>query len=161
MKKITLMIALMIVIMGQNGVSTAQTSNLKNETAAAASVQNGNEPAGSSEVEVKDYKPRQKDKDPFQVLVTPPAPVVIPQPVKNDNVKPPLPEVQPLPLKVTFIVGGSNRRFANIDLNNKVNQYTDGEQEESGLFKVIEVLDRTVKVWDSRVNKERTLNLNE
>ena len=161
MKKITLIIALMIVIMGQNGISIAQNVDLKNETAASASVQNGNKPAGSSEVEVKDYKPRQKEKDPFQVLVTPPAPVVIPQPVKNDNVKPPITEIQPLPLKVTFIVGGSNRRFANIDFNNKVNQYTDGEQEESGLFKVIEVLDRTVKVWDSRVNKERTLNLGE
>lgn len=160
MKKIVLIVSITLAFLSYGNFAHAQ-SGLNDEADAKSVIGNENDIKASAEVEVKDYKPRQNNKDPFQALIAPPTPVVTPAPVKEDIGRPPVKEIQPLPLKVTFVVGGPNRKFANICLNDRVNQYTDGEQEESGLFKVIEILDRSVKIWDSRLNKERLLNLGE
>jgi hypothetical protein len=87
--------------------------------------------------------------------------VVVPQdPSKSDiKVKHPAPVIEPLPIKVTFIVGSSHRKFATLCLHDKVYQMTDGDGEKSGLFQVIEVQDGFVKLFDSRIQKERTIKL--
>lgn len=110
----------------------------------------------------REYSEKVKDKDPFRALVTPPPTVVAQEPVKNDiKAKHPEPVIEPLPIKVTFIVGSSHRKFATICLNDKIYQMTNGEGEKSGLFQVIEVQDKEVKIFDARVQKERTVKLSE
>ena len=110
----------------------------------------------------KEFEPKAKDKDPFKTLVSPPPAVQVQGHTDTslEPVKPPKP-IEPLPLKVTFIVGTDLRRFAVISLNNKYYEMVNGDESESGLFKVIEIMDTGVKVWDSRVQKERVINLNE
>jgi hypothetical protein len=108
----------------------------------------------------REYSEKVKDKDPFQALITPPPSVVAPEPVKDDiKLKHSTPVIEPLPIKVTFIVGSSHRKFATLCLNNKVYQMTNGDEEKSGLFQVIEVRDNEVKIFDARVHKERTIKL--
>ncbi|HPG58120.1 MAG TPA: hypothetical protein PKW98_09905 [Candidatus Wallbacteria bacterium] len=120
------------------------------------------EGAAAPDPDSKEFAPKQKDKDPFKVLLTPPPPVEPQGPSEKDRkIKTPVPAIEPLPIKVTFIVGSSYRKFATLCLNNKIYQMTNGESEDSGLFRIIEVLDREVKIFDSRINKERTLRLNE
>jgi len=68
-------------------------------------------------------------------------------------------QVPPLPIKVTFIVGSESKKIAVLQLNNKTYDLAAGEGEESGLFKVLEVSDTKVKIWDSRVQKERDIPL--
>ncbi len=122
-------------------------------------------PAGESaaaDPDAREYSEKVKDKDPFQTLITPPPAVVPRDPDKIDViVKPPVPVVEPLPIKVTFIVGSSHRKFATMCLHDKVYHMTSGDREKSGLFHVIEVQDDYVKIFDSRVQKERTIKLAE
>lgn len=109
----------------------------------------------------KEYTPKLTDKDPFRTLISPPPPVVPPQ-EKPKEIKPNRENiVEPLPVKVTFIVGTDIRRFANIVLNQKTYELTNGEDAEGGLFHVIEVGGRSVRIFDSRVRKERTIVLAE
>lgn len=118
--------------------------------------------AASADQDEREYSEKVKDKDPFRALITPPPAVIAQEPVKNDiKAKHPAPVIEPLPIKVTFIVGSSHRKFATLCLNDKVYQMTNGEGEKSGLFQVIEVQDREVKIFDARVRKERTIKLNE
>ncbi|HBC74499.1 MAG: hypothetical protein A2008_12545 [Candidatus Wallbacteria bacterium GWC2_49_35] len=116
----------------------------------------------AADADAREYSEKIKGKDPFQALVTPP-PAVVPQnPDKIDFIaKPPVPVIEPLPIKVTFIVGSSNRKFATMCLNDKVYHMTSGDREKSGLFHVIEVQNDHVKIFDSRVQKERTIKLTE
>jgi hypothetical protein len=116
----------------------------------------------AADADAREYSEKVKDKDPFQALVTPP-PAVVPQnPDKIDFIaKPPVPVIEPLPIKVTFIVGSSHRKFATMCLHDKVYQMTSGDREKSGLFHVIEVQNDYVKIFDSRVQKERTIKLAE
>lgn len=120
-------------------------------------------PAGESaaaDEDAREYSEKVKGKDPFQALVTPPPAVVPRDPDKIDFIaKPPVPVIDPLPIKVTFIVGSSHRKFATMCLNDKVYHMTSGDREKSGLFHVIEVQDDFVIIFDSRVQKERTIKL--
>ncbi len=108
----------------------------------------------------KEFEPKVKDKDPFKTLVAPP-PAVKEEGHSNTGVTPIIPPapIAPLPIKVTFIVGTDIRRFAVISLNNKFYEMVNGDEAESGLFKVIEITDRAVKVWDSKVQKERVIEM--
>ncbi|HNY11997.1 MAG TPA: hypothetical protein PKK26_10440 [Candidatus Wallbacteria bacterium] len=116
-------------------------------------------PANETE---KDFEPKVKDKDPFKTLVVPPPAVKDPEiNIDRREKKDEPPPVQPLPLKVTFIVGTDIRRFAVISFNDKYYEMANGEEAESGLFKVIEIMDRGVKIWDSKILKERVIALNE
>lgn len=134
--------------------------------AAAAAGENApprDNPAAPSENDGSaEFKEKVPGKDPFQTLVAPP-PAVMPQgdDRKAPPVKPPAPAIEPLPIKVTFIVGSSHRKFATMCLNEKVYQMTDGDAEKSGLFRVIAVRDREVVIFDSRAQKERTVGLND
>ncbi len=110
--------------------------------------------------DAREYSEKVKDKDPFRALITPPPSVVAHEPIKDDiKVKHLEPVIKPLPIKVTFIVGSSHRKFATLCLDNKVYQMTNGDKEKSDLFQVIEVLDNEVKIFDARVQKERTIKL--
>lgn len=119
-------------------------------------------PAAAEEPEepMKEYQAKDKSKDPkdpFKPLIAPPPPVQAPQAPTNAPVKKVEQVVPPLPLKVTFIVGSESKKIAVISLNNKTYEMAAGDQEESGLFKVLEVGDSKVKVFDSRVQKEREI----
>ncbi|HOD38923.1 MAG TPA: hypothetical protein PKL57_00075, partial [Candidatus Wallbacteria bacterium] len=97
------------------------------------------EGAAAPDPDSKEFAPKQKDKDPFKVLLTPPPPVEPQGPSEKDRkIKTPVPAIEPLPIKVTFIVGSSYRKFATLCLNNKIYQMTNGESEDSGLFRIIE-----------------------
>lgn len=125
------------------------------ETPAAA-------PAEEVEEPFKEYEPKDKSKDPkdpFKPLIAPPPPVTPPpQQAINIQQKKEV-QVPPLPIKVTFIVGSDAKKVAVLQLNNKTYDMSAGEQEDSGLFKVLEISDTKVKIWDSRVQKERDIPL--
>lgn len=127
----------------------------KTETAAAPA-------ADEPEAPIKEYTPRDKSKDPkdpFKPLIAPPPPVQPQQQQPQQNKPEPVKEVPPLPIKVTFIVGSDAKKIAVMSLNNKTYEMGAGEQEDAGLFKVLEVTDNNVKIFDSRVQKERTIPL--
>lgn len=120
-------------------------------------------PAESEPEEVfKEYAPKDKSKDPkdpFKPLISPPPPVTPPQQQAVNIQKKVEAQVPPLPIKVTFIVGSDAKKVAVLQLNNKSYDMSAGEQEDSGLFKVLEITDNKVKIWDSRVQKERDIPL--
>ncbi len=121
-------------------------------------------PAAESEPEevFKEYSPKDKSKDPkdpFKPLISPPPPVTPPQQQAVNIQKKVEAQVPPLPIKVTFIVGSDAKKVAVLQLNNKSYDMSAGEQEDSGLFKVLEITDNKVKIWDSRVQKERDIPL--
>jgi len=135
---------------------SAQDQTAKDSRPAADSLKAA-APADETE---KEFEPKVKDKDPFKTLVAPP-PAVKEEGHTNTGITQPEPPkpIEPLPLKVTFIVGTDIRRFAVISLNNRYYEMVNGDEAESGLFKVIEITDRAVKVWDSKVQKERVIDL--
>ncbi len=109
-----------------------------------------------------EYSPKDKSKepkDPFKPLIAPPPPVTPPQQQAVNITPKQETKVPPLQIKVTFIVGSESRKVAVLQLNNKTYDMSAGEQEESGLFKVLEITDNKVKIWDSRVQKERDIPL--
>ncbi|EKD55635.1 MAG: hypothetical protein ACD_59C00092G0001, partial [uncultured bacterium] len=110
----------------------------------------------------KEYEPKDKSKDPkdpFKPLIAPPPPVTPPTQQSVNIQKKTEVQVPPLPIKVTFIVGSDAKKVAVLQLNNKTYDMSAGEQEDSGLFKVLEITDNKVKIWDSRVQKERDIPL--
>jgi len=119
-------------------------------------------PAASEEEPFVEYSPKDKSKDPkdpFKPLVMPPPPVAPPVSQQQNVAKKTEVQVPPLPLKVTFIVGSDAKKIAVLSLNNKTYEMAAGEQEDSGLFKILEVTDAKVKIFDSRVQKERDIFL--
>ncbi|HBC73803.1 MAG: hypothetical protein A2008_06980 [Candidatus Wallbacteria bacterium GWC2_49_35] len=121
-------------------------------------------PAAEPDVEepFKEYEPKDKSKDPkdpFKPLIAPPPPVTPPTQQSVNIQKKTEVQVPPLPIKVTFIVGSDAKKVAVLQLNNKTYDMSAGEQEDSGLFKVLEITDNKVKIWDSRVQKERDIPL--
>jgi hypothetical protein len=121
-------------------------------------------PAAEPDVEepFKEYEPKDKSKDPkdpFKPLIAPPPPVTPPTQQTVNIQKKTEVQVPPLPIKVTFIVGSDAKKVAVLQLNNKTYDMSAGEQEDSGLFKVLEITDNKVKIWDSRVQKERDIPL--
>lgn len=119
-------------------------------------------PAASEEEPFVEYSPKDKSKDPkdpFKPLVMPPPPVAPPVSQQQNVAKKTEVQVPPLPLKVTFIVGSDAKKIAVLSLNNKTYEMAAGEQEDSGLFKILEVTDGKVKIFDSRVQKERDIFL--
>lgn len=131
------------------------------ENAPAAAV-NGGAPSANAEGGAEnEYRARISSKDPFRPLVNPPAPVVVPENKVDKVPSKPLSEIKPLALSVTFIVGTDIRRFAVISLNGRHYEMKSGDEAEHGLFKVIEVGERHVVVFDSKVMKERRLVLSE
>ena len=156
MKKIVLALAATLVL----GPPQHAFSQVSTEKGQAVEVLEKSTPSVSEEPE-KEFKPKDAKKDPFKALVDPPPPVKQPE-IKGPEMsvrKEPL--LEPLPVKVSFVVGSSQRKFALLSLNNKNYEMTTGDEAENGLFKVIEVNDTSVKIYDSRVKKERVINLNE
>ncbi len=130
------------------------------ETAAEPAAPPAAEP--EREEPFKEYTPKDKSKDPkdpFKPLISPPPPVTPPQQQAVNITKKTELQVPPLPIKVTFIVGSDAKKVAVLQLNNKSYDMSAGEQEDSGLFKVLEITDNKVKIWDSRVQKERDIPL--
>ncbi|HOD39400.1 MAG: hypothetical protein BWY32_02841 [bacterium ADurb.Bin243] len=140
---------------GEAPAAAAPETPAASETPAAA-------PAEEVEEPFKEYEPKDKSKDPkdpFKPLIAPPPPVTPPpQQAINIQQKKEV-QVPPLPIKVTFIVGSDAKKVAVLQLNNKTYDMSAGEQEDSGLFKVLEISDTKVKIWDSRVQKERDIPL--
>ena len=119
-------------------------------------------PAANEEEPFVEYSPKDKSKDPkdpFKPLVMPPPPVAPPVSQQQNVAKKTEVQVPPLPLKVTFICGSDAKKIAVLSLNNKTYEMAAGEQEDSGLFKILEVTDSKVKIFDSRVQKERDIFL--
>ncbi|HNY10830.1 MAG TPA: hypothetical protein PKK26_04475 [Candidatus Wallbacteria bacterium] len=119
-------------------------------------------PAAGEEEPLVEYSPKDKSKDPkdpFKPLVMPPPPVAPPVSQQQNVAKKTEVQVPPLPLKVTFICGSDAKKIAVLSLNNKTYEMAAGEQEDSGLFKILEVTDSKVKIFDSRVQKERDIFL--
>jgi hypothetical protein len=141
------------------GAETPAAETPEAEPAAAAAA-----PAAEPDVEepFKEYEPKDKSKDPkdpFKPLIAPPPPVTPPTQQSVNIQKKTEVQVPPLPIKVTFIVGSDAKKVAVLQLNNKTYDMSAGEQEDSGLFKVLEITDNKVKIWDSRVQKERDIPL--
>ena len=104
------------------------------------------------------YAPRDpgaEPKDPFNTLIEPPTPVV--KSDKQDEKVIVRHEIPPLPLTVSFVVGNANSRLALLNLNGQPYEMRAGESEQGGLFKVLEISDSSVTVYDSRVQKNRVL----
>lgn len=143
------------------GTPPAETSaEPAGETAAEPAAPPAAEP--EQEEPFKEYAPKDKSKDPkdpFKPLISPPPPVTPPQQQAVNIQKKIEAQVPPLPIKVTFIVGSDAKKVAVLQLNNKSYDMSAGEQEDSGLFKVLEITDNKVKIWDSRVQKERDIPL--
>lgn len=108
------------------------------------------------------YRPRDsanEPKDPFEPKIEPPMPVVAP--TANQPVVPTKKEIPPLPISVAFIVGSESNRMALLELNGKPYEMRAGEAEEGGLFKVLEITEKDVTIYDSRVQKNRVIKLSE
>jgi|GEM_PF-5523592 len=154
-----------LIILSLGAILLSNPYSFASESQNGAALENNERNSALGQIDdfAQEFKPKQPDKDPFMTLVTPPAPVIPAGPVKVDDDKKIKHEPQrpPLPLKVTFIVGSSYRKFANLSLNGRFYQMTSGEYEENRLFKVIEVQDRYVIIWDFTVDKERKLMLYE
>lgn len=151
---------------GEEGA--AATPAAEGGDAAAAPAETHSEPAATpaaapeQEEVFKEYAPKDKSKepkDPFKPLISPPPPVTPPQQQAVNITQKREVQVPPLPIKVTFIVGSDAKKVAVLQLNNKSYDMSAGEQEDSGLFKVLEITDNKVKIWDSRVQKERDIPL--
>jgi len=118
-------------------------------------------PATHEDEQMKPYKPRDasatEPKDPFEPKIEPPMPVVAPTsatPVVQQKK-----EIPPLPISVSFIVGSEANRMALLELNGKPYEMRAGEAEEGGLFKVLEITEKEVTIYDSRVQKNRVIKL--
>lgn len=96
-------------------------------------------------------------RDPFQPCIEPPTPTV-PPPQPPEEVKA-VKAVPPLPLALVAVVGNDARRLALLELNGVAYEMTAGEAEGGGLFKLIEVAETSVTVFDSRAGKNRVLEL--
>ena len=119
------------------------------------------EPDVSQEEEMKPYRPKDdsKDpKDPFKPTVEPPMRSIKP---RRSRVKRPerKPEIPPLPIKVKFIVGSEANRMALLDLQGKSYEMRAGDSEDGGLFKVLEIGEKSVKIFDTRIQRNRVIKL--
>lgn len=106
------------------------------------------------------YRPRDsatEPKDPFEPKIEPPMPVVAA--TASQPVVPTKKEIPPLPISVAFIVGSDANRMALLELNGKPYEMRAGEAEEGGLFKVLEISEKEVTIYDSRVQKNRVIKL--
>jgi len=109
---------------------------------------------------MKPYKPLDdsKDpKDPFKPTIEPPMPSIAPTPTINKRTT--RREIPPLPIKVDFIVGSDTNRMVLLELNQKPYEMRAGDSEEGGLFKVLEIGEKEVKIFDSRIQKNRVIRL--
>lgn len=130
--------------------------------APAAEVSGGStpEPSVHSDEQMKPYKPLDdsKDpKDPFEPTIEPPMPSIAPQ--ANIPKVEQRREIPPLPITVSFIVGSESNRLALLELNGTTYEMSDGQSEPGGLFKVLEVAETEVKIFDSRIQKNRVIKL--
>lgn len=108
------------------------------------------------------YKPlddAKNPKDPFEAAIEPPMPQVPPQ--NNPQVEPQRRIIPPLPLRLDCIVGNDSRRLALLELNGTVYEMQTGESESGGLFRIEEITETSVRIFDSRVQKMRVLKLGE
>ena len=127
---------------------------------APAAAESGPAPDLSADEQVTAYAPKgggPEARDPFQALIDPPTPVA-PAPVA-----PPVVDerraIPPLPLSLIAVVGNESRRLALLDMNGVTYEMAAGEAEGGGLFKVLEVTETSVTVWDSRAGKNRVIEL--
>jgi hypothetical protein len=97
-------------------------------------------------------------KDPFKPTVEPPMRSVRSK-TKQTKRRQRKVEVPPLPIRVKFIVGSETNRMALIDLNGKSYEMRAGDSEEGGLFKVLEVSEKGIKVFDTRIQRNRVIKL--
>jgi len=156
MKKTLISLVILSLVISSSPVLAGETAP---ESIKAAAAEPAVEKAAPPAAPEKEYTPKLADKDPFKTLISPPPAQIAPQEKPLTVIPEKEKIVEPLPIKVTFIVGTDMRRFANLVLNRKTYEMTNGEDAEGGLFHVIEVGDRSVKIFDSRVKKERTINL--
>jgi hypothetical protein len=107
-----------------------------------------------------DYTPlddAKSPKNPFQPCIEPPLPQV---PPKLDYEKPPSRSmIPPLPITLSLVILGNDKKSALIELNGTAYEVEEGFSETGGLFKVKEISQKSVRIFDSRIQKERIINI--